>query len=93
MTGVPTPFNAVALGATGGTAGIRRLSAGDAGVAAAGYAGGVAFLDSFGRPERGQTCSCERQQDSTVGQALHLNNGQTLNDKLRGAELSRRSNG
>jgi hypothetical protein len=30
-----------------------------------------------------QTCSCERQQDSTVGQALMLNNGQVLNDKLR----------
>jgi hypothetical protein len=41
------------------------------------------FLDSFGRPERSQTCSCERQQDSSVSQALHLNNGQTLNDKLR----------
>jgi hypothetical protein len=41
------------------------------------------FLDSFGRPERNQTCSCERQQDSSVSQALHLNNGQTLNDKLR----------
>src|SRR5258708_38028386 len=42
-----------------------------------------AFLDAFGRPERTQTCSCERQQDATVGQALHLNNGATLNDKLR----------
>ena len=31
-----------------------------------------------------QTCACERQQDSSVGQALHLNNGHTLNDKLRG---------
>src|SRR5262249_14017280 len=41
------------------------------------------FLDAFGRPERSQTCSCERSQDSSVGQALHLNNGQTLNDKLR----------
>src|SRR5262249_25336767 len=40
------------------------------------------FLDSFGRPDRTQTCSCERHQDSTVTQALHLNNGQTLNDKL-----------
>src|SRR5262249_33368990 len=44
------------------------------------------FLDSFGRPERTQTCSCERQQDSSVSQALHLNNGQTLNDKLRAKE-------
>jgi hypothetical protein len=41
------------------------------------------FLDAFGRPERSQTCSCERQQDSSVGQALHLNNGRTLNDKLK----------
>src|SRR5262249_32289220 len=41
------------------------------------------FLDAFGRPDRTQTCSCERQQDSSVTQALHVNNGQTLNDKLR----------
>src|SRR5262249_34645135 len=41
------------------------------------------FLEAFGRPQREQTCSCERQQDSSVTQALHLNNGQTLNDKLR----------
>src|SRR5262245_3994703 len=41
------------------------------------------FLDAFGRPERGQTCSCERTSESSVAQALHLNNGQTLNDKLR----------
>jgi hypothetical protein len=44
------------------------------------------FLDSFGRPDRTQSCSCERHQDSTVTQALHLNNGQTLNDKLRSKE-------
>ena len=41
------------------------------------------FLDAFGRPDRTQTCSCERLQDSTVSQALHLYNGKTLNDKLR----------
>jgi hypothetical protein len=41
------------------------------------------FLDSFGRPDRTQTCSCERHQDASITQALHLNNGQTLNDKLR----------
>jgi hypothetical protein len=44
------------------------------------------FLDAFGRPERSQTCSCERSQDSSVGQALHLNNGGTLNSKLRAKE-------
>lgn len=41
------------------------------------------FLDAFGRAERLATCSCERSTDASVGQALHLNNGQTLNDKLR----------
>jgi hypothetical protein len=41
------------------------------------------FLDAFGRAERSQTCSCEIAKDSSVSQALHLNNGQTLNDKLR----------
>jgi hypothetical protein len=41
------------------------------------------FLEAFGRADRVQTCSCERTADASVGQALHLNNGQTLNDKLR----------
>ena len=41
------------------------------------------FLDAFGRAERVATCSCERTADASVGQALHLNNGETLNDKLR----------
>jgi hypothetical protein len=41
------------------------------------------FLEAFGRPERVQTCSCERSLDASVTQALHLNNGQTLNEKLR----------
>jgi hypothetical protein len=30
-----------------------------------------------------QTCACERTADASVSQALHLNNGQTLNEKLR----------
>jgi hypothetical protein len=82
VTDVPTPFNQVVTGVEGGTApyagyplGTRALQLPDALVASR-------FLDSFGRPERVQTCSCERQQDSSVAQALHLNNGQTLNDKL-----------
>jgi uncharacterized protein DUF1553 len=79
---VPTPFNRVYTGVEGGTdptgnypAGVRALQLPDTQVASK-------FLNAFGRPERLQTCSCERQQDATVGQALHLNNGQTLNDKL-----------
>lgn len=83
VTGVPTPFTQVYTGVEGGTAatanypeGTRAMQLPDSRVASR-------FLDAFGRPDRSQTCSCERQQDSTVGQALMLNNGQALNDKLR----------
>lgn len=83
ITKVPTQFNEVAVGSSGGTAkttdyplGMRALQLPDTQLVSR-------FLDAFGRPERGQTCSCERQQESSVTQALHLNNGQTLNDKLR----------
>lgn len=41
------------------------------------------FLTTFGRPERNQTCACERQQEPNIAQALHLSNGDTVNDKLR----------
>ena len=41
------------------------------------------FLTAFGRPERVQTCSCERQEEPNVAQALHLSNGETINGKLR----------
>ncbi len=43
------------------------------------------FLEAFGRAERVATCACERTTDASVGQALHLNNGETLNQKLRSA--------
>jgi hypothetical protein len=83
VTGVPTPFTQVYTGVEGGTEatknypeGTRALQLPDSRVASK-------FLDAFGRPDRTQTCSCERQQDSTVSQALMLNNGQSLNDKLR----------
>jgi hypothetical protein len=83
VTGVPTPFTQIHVGSTGGVSdysgappGTRALQLADSLVVSQ-------FLEGFGRPERTQTCSCERQQDSSVGQALHLNNGRTLNDKLR----------
>ncbi|ADV63096.1 protein of unknown function DUF1549 [Isosphaera pallida ATCC 43644] len=41
------------------------------------------FLTAFGRPERLTTCSCERSDEPSIAQALHLANGSTLNDKLR----------
>ncbi|MCY2936509.1 MAG: DUF1549 and DUF1553 domain-containing protein [Planctomycetota bacterium] len=41
------------------------------------------FLSAFGRPERITTCSCERSNEPSVAQALHLANGSTLNNKLK----------
>lgn len=83
VTGVPTEFTEVTLGPSGGTnkttsypPGTRALQLPDALLVSQ-------FLDTFGRAERLQTCSCERTSDASVGQALHLNNGQTLNQKLR----------
>ncbi len=40
------------------------------------------FLASFGRPDRVQTCDCERTSEPSMAQALHLANGDTLNQKL-----------
>jgi hypothetical protein len=83
ITGVPTPFTLLHDGSTSGRTpyggsplGTRALQLPNSQVVSD-------FLDEFGRPERVQTCSCERQQDSSVAQALHLDNGTTLNDKLR----------
>jgi hypothetical protein len=83
VTGVPTPFTQVRLGSTGGTAGTVAYPAGTRALQLPDTLVVSQFLDSFGRPERGRTCSCEREEESSVGQALHLNNGRTLNDKLR----------
>ena len=44
---------------------------------------GSYFLAAFGRPNRVQTCSCERTSDSNVAQTLHVANGDTLNNKIR----------
>ncbi|RMF44213.1 MAG: DUF1553 domain-containing protein, partial [Planctomycetota bacterium] len=43
------------------------------------------FLQTFGRHQRRITCECERSNEPTVVQALHLNNGDTLNEKLADA--------
>jgi hypothetical protein len=44
------------------------------------------FLKTFGRHQRRITCDCERSDQPTVVQALHLNNGDTLNKKLSAPE-------
>lgn len=41
------------------------------------------FLQTFGRNQRRITCECERSDEPSVVQVLHLSNGDTLNGKLR----------
>jgi hypothetical protein len=69
VTGVPTAF-------AGYPAGWRSLQLPDTKVE-------NAFLESFGRPARLATCSCERSAEPSMPQALHLANGTTINEKLR----------
>jgi hypothetical protein len=83
VTGVPTPFTQVQVGPTGGTSATNQYPPGTRALQLPDTLLVSQFLDAFGRPAREQTCSCEREQDASVGQALHLNNGATLNDKLR----------
>jgi hypothetical protein len=71
VTGIPTAFE-------GYPKGTRATQLRDSQIAS--Y-----FLTAFGRPERAQTCACERQQEPNVAQALHLANGDTVNMKLRAA--------
>ena len=44
------------------------------------------FLSTFGRPDRIITCECERTDEPSVTQVLHLYNGDTLNQKLQSNE-------
>lgn len=40
------------------------------------------FLDTFGRNEREISCECERSNQPSLVQVLHVSNGQTVNEKL-----------
>jgi hypothetical protein len=40
------------------------------------------FLKTFGRNQRRITCECERSDEPSIIQVLHLNNGDTVNKKL-----------
>ena len=46
------------------------------------------FLKTFGRNQREITCECERSNQPSLVQVLHLSNGSTVNDKIA-AEDSR----
>ncbi len=44
------------------------------------------FLQTFGRNTRDITCECERSDEPSVVQVLHLSNGDTINQKLAAKE-------
>jgi hypothetical protein len=80
VTAVPTAFNMDKRNANRGVGasypmGYRALQLPDSNTIS--Y-----FLSSFGRPDRVQTCDCERTNEPSMAQALHIANGDTLNKKL-----------
>ena len=81
VTQVPTPFNQIAFpGADNQKTdfykkGTRAVQLYDSAVAS--Y-----FLKTFGRNAREITCECERTNETSMVQVLHISNGTTLNQKL-----------
>ncbi len=81
ITGVPTDFTEIALrdGSTQKTdfypKGTRALELFDSAV-------NNYFLETFGRNEREIPCECERSNQPSLVQVLHVSNGKTVNDKL-----------
>ncbi|NBV21580.1 MAG: DUF1553 domain-containing protein [Proteobacteria bacterium] len=84
VTGVPTEFRRDLRNANRGLgdrypANLRAFQLPDSNIA--NY-----FLKTFGRADRLQTCECERTEEPTMAQALHIANGDTLNQKLSAKE-------
>src|SRR5207248_7536791 len=69
VTGVPEPFKGVPLGTRAAQLPDGELF--------------HPFLKAFGRPARAIECECERESDATLEQALLLEAGRSLHDKLR----------
>lgn len=81
VTAVPTSFNVERRNANRGLGtaypmGYRAVQLPDTNTRSA-------FLNGFGRPDRIQTCECERTNEPSMAQALHMANGDTLNEKLK----------
>ena len=80
VTAAPTTFRIDKRNANRGTSetypmGFRALQLPDSNIAS--Y-----FLKSFGRADRVATCECERTNEPSMAQALHIANGDTMNQKL-----------
>jgi hypothetical protein len=72
VTAAPTPFKDF-------PAGTRAMQLPDTNIASD-------FLRTFGRPERLLTCECERSDEPSMTQVLHILNGDTLIEKLEAKE-------
>ncbi|HRX78727.1 MAG: DUF1549 domain-containing protein [Planctomycetaceae bacterium] len=79
ITGIPNSFSAMPSGSRAKEIWTHRVDS--------------LFLDTFGRPDPNQDPPCERQEDATVTQALHMMNASELHsrvssDKGRAAKLA-----
>lgn len=85
VTGVPTEFNQIEYPGADFektefyAKGTRALELYDSSVVSP-------FLRTFGRPQRVITCQCERSNEPSLVQALHISNGDTILDKLSSKE-------
>ena len=48
------------------------------------------FFRIFGRPVRATVCECERSGEPSIAQALHLMNGDAVNDRIRRGKVVER---
>lgn len=64
----------------------RSLPLGARAVQVADGNAGNYFLDVFGRPPRDSVCTCERRNEPTLAQTLHLINGPTITSALQNAD-------
>jgi hypothetical protein len=85
VTGVPDEFNAL-VGQDGATQKTELFPKGTRAMQVFDSAIKSEFLKNFGRNQREITCECERSNQPTLVQALHLSNGGTINGKLAAKE-------
>jgi hypothetical protein len=83
---VSTPFTEITPGGGNGSTPYGGYPSGTRAIQLPDTAVVSPFLDTFGRPERLQACSCERLNETSVSQALQMSNGPTLNNKLSAKE-------
>jgi hypothetical protein len=81
VTGVRDSYTEIALN-DGSTQKVDAYGAGTRALELSDSAVKNYFLETFGRNDREITCECERSNQPSLVQVLHLSNGSTLNDKL-----------